>query len=216
MLISVHIPKTGGVTFRRAILEPAFGDRLLLDYADRPMAHETGERNARAEAFVPDDELLGRYDCVHGHFLATKYASVRHRCQFAVWLRDPVQRVVSRYLYAQREGRGEVANTTFAEFCQMERYHNLYAKYLWNFDIDRFDFVGITECYAKSVEVFRRLFRIPSSDVAPQNVNPHKDVMEDYDIAPSWRRLIQKTNKQDFEIYERGMRHLSRLEETII
>ena len=212
MLVSVHIPKTGGVTFRRSVLEPAFGDRLLLDYADRPLAHETGKRNARAQAFVPDEGLLRRYDCVHGHFLAAKYANAASGCEFAVWLRHPVQRVVSRFLFARREGRGRVAAMTFAEFCRDHHFHNLYAKYLWNFDIDRLDFVGITEDYARSVDVFRRRFDIaPAAADTPSNVNPHKDVTRNYDVAPAMRELIERANEQDMEIYERGKRHLARL-----
>lgn len=211
MLVSVHIPKTGGVTFRRSVLEPAFGDRLLLDYADRPLAHETSERNASAQAFVPDDALLRRYDCVHGHFLAAKYANAPGRCEFAVWLRHPVQRVVSRFFFAQREGRGRIAAMTLRAFCREDHFHNLYAKYLWNFPIDRFDFVGITEDYASSVAVFRRRFGIASVADTPSNVNPHKEVAQDYDVAPAMRELIERANARDMEIYEHGKRHLARL-----
>ena len=201
LLISVHIPKTGGVTFRTAVLAPAFGDRLLLDYDDHPLANESSARNARAQAFVPDDELLSRYDCIHGHFLAAKYAGTPG-CEFAVWLRDPVQRYISRYHYGQREGG--MAGMTFTEFCQIERYHNTYASYLWRFDIDRFDFVGITEEYARSLDIFRRRFGIPQTSGAAYNANPQKDVTQEYDVPPATRRLIERNNEQDLEIYARG------------
>ena len=38
MLISVHIPKTGGTSFG-AMLARHFGPRLLRDYDDRPLSH---------------------------------------------------------------------------------------------------------------------------------------------------------------------------------
>lgn len=207
-LISVHIPKTGGVTFRSAILAPAFGDRLLLDYDDHPLANETSVRNARAQAFVPDDELLSRYDCIHGHFLATKYAG-SPSCEFAVWLRDPVQRYISRYHYGQREGG--LAGITFAEFCQIERYHNTYASYLWSFDLDRFDFVGITEDYARSLGIFCRRFDIPINAEGAHNVNPQKG-RDGYDVSADTRRLIERHNELDLTIYAAGRRHLASLE----
>ena len=190
-----------------------FGDRLLLDYDDRPLAHDASERNAKAEAFVPDDELLRRYDCVHGHFLPAKYAKKRMPCRFAVWLRDPVQRVMSRFLFAQRQGRGEVARMTLAEFCQAERYHNLYAQYLWNFEVEGFDFVGITEDYVHSVHVFRHRFGLwPGADaarVAAWNANPGKAVSRAYEVDGGVRRIIERANAQDLEIYEQGKRHLA-------
>lgn len=105
MLVSVHIPKTGGITFLRTVLEPTFGDRILLDYEDKPLAHDAAERNAHAHRFLPGDDLLARYDCVHGHFLAVKYANAATPCEFACWLRDPVERVLSRFFYAQRGKR---------------------------------------------------------------------------------------------------------------
>ena len=75
MLVSVHIPKTGGSSLRRSVLEPFFGDRLLLDYHDAPLSRDAAERNRKALAWKPSPDLLDRYDCVHGHFLATKYLS---------------------------------------------------------------------------------------------------------------------------------------------
>ena len=191
-------------------MEPAFGERLLLDYDDRPLAHDAGVRNAQAQAFEPDGELLRRFDCVHGHFLPAKYADKGIPCRFAVWLRDPVQRVVSRFLFAQRQGRGEVARMTLAEFCQAERYHNLYAQYLWNFALDGFDFVGITEDYAQSVQVFRRRFGLAPGADAAWNVNPGKAVGSAYIVEPEVRRLIEQANAHDLEIYEQGKRHLAR------
>jgi hypothetical protein len=49
MLISVHIPKTGGTAFG-AVLERAYGARLLRDYGDRPLAHGSVARLAEALA----------------------------------------------------------------------------------------------------------------------------------------------------------------------
>lgn len=181
----------------------------MLDYADRPLAHETGERNAGALAFAPDGELLSRYDCVHGHFLAIKYAGSPRPIEFAVWLRDPVQRLVSRYHYGKRQGG--LAGLTFTEFCEEERFRNTYAKYLWNFDIDRCDFVGITEEYARSVGVFCRRFGQAANAGAAWNANPRKAGTQ-YDVTPATRRLIERANEEDLAIYARGKRHLARLE----
>lgn len=66
VLISVHIPKTGGTSFRKFVLAPAFGDRLRLDYGDKPLAASEYERISHAVNHVPPEDLPDRCDCVHG------------------------------------------------------------------------------------------------------------------------------------------------------
>ncbi|MYF13010.1 MAG: hypothetical protein F4229_18890 [Gammaproteobacteria bacterium] len=127
MLVSIHIPKTGGTTLRESILKPALGDRLKMDYGDKPLATEVSVRNESALAFEPPPDLASRYDCVHGHFLATKYLSENFPCQFAVWFRDPVQRMVSRYFDGKRtQGSLVTPDMSLAEFCEIEKFHNTY------------------------------------------------------------------------------------------
>lgn len=213
MLVSVHIPKTGGVTLRRSVLEPAFGDRLLLDYEDAPLSHGADERNERARAYEPDSDVSEQYDCVHGHFLAIKYVSDRMACRFAVWLRDPVQWVVSRFHHGKRSAGGLVTpEMTLAEFCDLDRFHNVYAQYLWGFDLRRFDFVGITEDYEKSVAIFRNQFGLPEAGVVPVNVNPGKDPAERYRLSKDLRDLIRRRNREDFEIYRHARAMNERLQ----
>ena len=46
MLISVHMPKTAGLSFR-ATLEEHFGDGFSYDYADYPLAHKPLDRHRK-------------------------------------------------------------------------------------------------------------------------------------------------------------------------
>ena len=209
LIVSVHIPKTGGATFRRSILEPAFGSRLLVDHDDAPLSHNTVNRIARAQSFELSPELPERYDCVHGHFLPIKYMSERIACEFAIWFRDPVQRIVSRFLHGKRmEGGIVTPEMTIWEFCEIKRFQNTYAKYLWGFDFERFDFVGITENYENSVEVFWRRFGVSrvsggnDADAAIVNANPDKAPAQSYEIDERLRGFIRRRNREDFEVYD--------------
>ena len=176
----------------------------MRDYDDRPLSHETAERIARAQTYEPSPDLPERYDCVHGHFLALKYVSERVPCEFAAWFRDPAQRVVSRYLYGKRKGGGTITpGMTIREFCEIERFQNTYAKFLWGFDFERLDFVGITEDYVSGVEVFRRRFGLSGGDEAAiMNANLGKPLGQPYEIDESLREFIRRRNREDFEIYD--------------
>ena len=206
MLVSVHMPKTGGTSFRRNLLTPAFGKRLLLDYEDRPLMHSKDERNQSAKAFRPDDELLARYDCVHGHFLAAKYRCEVPSLKFAVWFRDPLQRAVSRFHHGKRTDGGAIgAHTTIEEFCELGHLQNIYAKLLWSFDLSWFDFVGITEDYAAGVEMFCRMFDLPGGATAIHNANPDKKIGLPYPIDRELRERIVQVNREDLDIYQRAL-----------
>ena len=46
LIVSVHIPKTGGVSFREALTEVACG-RMVQDYADQPLSPRSDWRRLR-------------------------------------------------------------------------------------------------------------------------------------------------------------------------
>ncbi len=101
MLISLHMPKTAGGSFLKA-LEGHFGDALLKDY-DNPMHVPAFERNLHAlqESISNGKRELKDFNCIHGHFLPLKYLlySVRQRATFITWIREPVERLLSHYYF---------------------------------------------------------------------------------------------------------------------
>ncbi|MGH8475410.1 MAG: hypothetical protein ACRER2_06500 [Methylococcales bacterium] len=154
-----------------------------------------------------------RYQCVHGHFLPIKYALLGGDHSYAVWLRDPVQRMLSRYYYHQRIGAKRARpgvvprDLSLDDFCRIERYQNTYAKYLWGMPLDRFAFVGITECFDASLEVFRRKFGIaPGVGVHLGNVyeGPEKR-LDGYAVDARLRDYLLRANAADVAIYAKGL-----------
>jgi len=214
MLISVHVPKTGGASFR-GILKDHYGERLRLDYADRPMAHGLLGRilsTAAGRWKIAGKDLAG-CQCVHGHFLPVKYRFVRERT-FAIWFRDPVELVLSRYFFFKRYLKPDDLqfkryikreDLSLDGYVRLAHFHNVYSKYLLGMRLEDFDFVGITENYGASLEVFRRMFGFP--DVLREqklNANPDKPGCN-YEISEELRRRILRYNKKDLEIYGRAV-----------
>lgn len=214
MLISVHIPKTGGSSFR-TLLKSHFGDRLLLDYTDHPMSMPTVCRNMIAiKGMLKALRLLDKFECVHGHFLPVKYR-VSRRNIFIIWFRDPIQRVISRYYHYVRQNQQpkrthrrypKNQDLTIEQFCNLKRFHNTYHKYLWCFNIDRFAFVGIIEKYESSIEIFRRMFNIKEPAIlSVENVNFNKKTTEYYNVSKELSEIIYRTNSKDIEIYKKAL-----------
>ena len=207
MIISVHVPKTGGTTFKH-VLQQHFGDKMLLDYGDAPLKGRnlfTSYLNTVRR--IPKACLLARrYECIHGHFLPVKYSFAGMHNKFTIWLRDPVEREFSRYYYRRRNG----VNHSWDEFCKIGIFHNYYAKWLWGFNLNRFDFIGIMENYNNSMRVFGRMFGIECPE-QPGKLNRNLDKDDNqYQVDPKIRQFLRDVNRIDYQIYARAQ-ELNRL-----
>ena len=169
MLVSVHMPKTAGLSFR-ASLEACFGEGFRHDYQDYPLAQPAIVRREQAldrgRAMRAAD--FAGVDCVHGHFLPLKYLELARTlpCTFVTWLREPVVRLVSHYYYWQRAYDPASALTSplhrrvmeegwsLQRFCLAPELRNVYSEFLWGFPLQRLDFIGITEFFADDLRYF--------------------------------------------------------------
>jgi hypothetical protein len=211
-LVAVHIPKTAGISFRAA-MQTAYGDGLRLDYGDRPLAHSRSER--RRAALGAALRQAGRslpVTAVSGHFMPLKYALAR-RTRFAVWLRDPVQRVLSRYHHYLRDciaGEtlharwGLVPGLSLEQFARIPQYQNSYREYFWLFPLRRFEFIGFVEQYDVDLRRFAERFGIDAPLPSVQaNVHADHDAPR-YSLKPGDERLIRGLNSADIAIYEQA------------
>ncbi len=219
MLISVHFPKTAGTSLLAA-LESHFGDRLLQDYADRPINSGAARRNVHALQSCLRNALpradLEEVECLHGHFMPLKYALLRapSRKSYIAWMRDPVERVASHYLYWTRDFDPRIAGQlhrrvveeqwSLERFCLGPEMRNLYSKFLWGFSLSRFDFIGITEFYETELEQFSRLILGVPVQRQLKNVNP-KGERHAHIGNPELRRKIEEHHAADMVLYRRAL-----------
>ncbi|MCB1679318.1 MAG: sulfotransferase family 2 domain-containing protein [Halioglobus sp.] len=187
MLVSVHMPKTAGLSFRR-VLEQAFGAGFRHDYADYPLAATVDERRRRAmrHALLAAPGQYAGVDCLHGHFLPLKYLLLADDmpCRFVTWLREPVARLVSHYHYWQRAYDPASGQTsalhrrvveeawTLEQFCLSHQLRNLYTEFLWGLPLQRLDFVGITEHFDEDLRYFSAVFLGTSTQPPQLNRRP--------------------------------------------
>jgi sulfotransferase famil protein len=222
-MISIHIPKTGGTTFVD-ILRKCAEEVLYLDYDYEGPSPNALFRHGKRLTAAPESIIsnLGSFpgrSVIHGHFPASKYINRFPNAIYVTWLRDPVERVVSNYLYWQRSripGDQHWEQVTsqklsLEEFAQLHLASNLQHAHLFPLTVERFDFIGITEEYDRSLELFRRLF-CPGAqfDATVRNENPDRQG-KFYDLDPEVRKRILQSNECDASIYLEGVRRFHHL-----
>ena len=221
MLISVHMPKTAGLSFRSSRVE-LFGEGFAYDYADYPLAHAPLDRHRRVlqaslEALGRDFSATG---CIHGHFLPVKYLLLGDKldCQYVTWMREPMARLVSHYHYWFRTYDPESDLTSplhrrvveegwsLEAFCLSPELRNVYCQYLWGFPIHRFDFIGITEFYEEDLRYFSTVYL--GREFEPRQLN-QRDVAGEAggadELEPGTRAEVEQFHAADMSLYRTAL-----------
>jgi hypothetical protein len=216
LIVSIHVPKTGGETFRD-ILEALTGGHLQRDYGDRPLAPTSFRQRIRLATARPHLDPGTR--AVHGHFIATKYWRRYPDARYMAWFRAPVERLASHYHYWKRKPDRKnptcqkliEENLSLEAFAALPEMRDVQARFLGEVPPERLAFVGITERYDESIDLFRRAFypALPAT-TARVNVNPERDG-DRYDLDPAVRAEIEGLNAADMELYPAALERFERL-----
>lgn len=118
ILVSIHMPKTGGLTFREYlikltnrrcfkdysglppnILPPVWTAKAIFDSCQKQLNYFQHDFQRIRQIRRASRRQLGTPIAVHGHFYARKYDKVFPQAKRLIWLRDPAQRLVSQYYY---------------------------------------------------------------------------------------------------------------------
>lgn len=220
MLISLHIAKAAGTSFRHA-LHAQYGERLFADYRDRPFNTPVALRQAKARRY---HHWQSRWDyyrfkrqgiaAIHGHFLIYKYSRWYGRpgMHFVTWLREPIDRLESQYDHWLRTYQPQEAlplqRRVVEEDWDLERFllapelRDMYAQYLYRFPLGRFDFVGISEDFSTEMRYFSERFWQKESPLIPAvNRSPR-----DYEKAgPALRARAQDFHREDYVLYQQAL-----------
>jgi hypothetical protein len=214
MILSLHVPKAAGNSFRE-LLQPKFGERLMLDYGDWAGFNvpEAIERcNIRMlKMRCRRVELLEKYDAIHGHFVADKYAGLFPCEKFVAFFRDPYQQALSHYYFLLRNPQRDhleekifhEAKMTLHDYLRWDAFHNHQLQYLGSISIDDFAMVGLSEEFYRSVDLFNSLFGCELRGDSFLNVNPdHQGAA--YPIDPEVRKAVEKYRAADVDLYRRA------------
>lgn len=213
MIISVHVPRTAGTSFRQ-LLRQHYGDNLVLDYGN-PILVNSFIRKGSAQILQKKNHLFfnqSNANCIHGHFLPYKYTTLKNTSKlvYVIWIRNPLDRLISHYNYIFGNDKQQHKsspyhlkiknqNWSLEKFCMSEITRNLYTKMLWNFPIENFDFIGSVENYSEDIEIFANTYlgglKKSSLKINYSTVN--------HSISDDLVMEIKQFHGRDFQLYER-------------
>jgi hypothetical protein len=210
LIVSIHIPKTAGSSFRQ-LLADAYGDDLCLRYGQTPLRHRTDDTP------IPPVSIEGDQRCtaVHGHFVADRVRlppGVEPR--YVVWLRHPVERLISHYLFWRRQPyldqplcrRLLDEDLSVEAFAAEPAMRDLQSFFLGALPLERFAFVGITERFADGVARFNERFGLNLRAPPLLNTNPERGD-HGYRSLVGTRAYARITalNRRDMTLYETAL-----------
>lgn len=204
-LISIHIPKTAGTSFYR-VMQEVYGPALSpsLRRKDIPSLLD-----AKAQR-VP--HALESYSIWHGHFryLEIKDWHIRSAAPVITWLRHPIDRIQSNYLFFQSRLQNPEINPevyelnkhrlgeSLLDYAALPENQNRISWFLEGLSPEAFLFIGIMEQFDTDLQRLGHLLkwpRIPSADRLNAGTVPKEPVSA---RTMAW---LEKWNEQDLHWY---------------
>lgn len=211
--VSVHIYRTAGNTFGEYLREVFGNKHYFNDYEKFPAQYVQ----------IPEDKDV----CIHGHIEADKYEDRFPNAHLITWVRNPLQRIISNYIWWQRieyvlqSEDWEIfkkENWTLTQFAlRSSEGYKVYDKmlcYSKGHKISGFRFIGIMEQFERSIRLFNKIYGIenpPEYESYFINMDRSKYKDSKYRISLNEAEVIIEANLIEFEIYEKAKMHFENL-----
>lgn len=208
-IISIHIPKTAGSTFKKVLLQVYGHDNVILDYPT--------PQKRRYQAL---ENLHNRTKVIHGHFPANKYDEYYPEARQIIWLRNPIIALFSRYYFLKNVGQTHYVskmheylqqdkNVDLIQFAEIPENQNLITnKYIKGTNLTDFYFIGIQEFFETDIKEVKEMLKWPGFAVSYKNQNTSLEYQQSLQELLENKSIISqltKLNQQDLEIYQEAL-----------
>ncbi len=210
-LISIHIPKTAGTSFRNT-LKSVYGEnhvkRLDINLISQSLKLE--------EKAFSDQALSRQVKVIHGHFSyadLTQKLALKPKTPVITWFRDPVERVISNYFYLSKRLEEELEEErkglnilskmkkSLLEYAYLEVNRNRISKFMQGLALGDCAFIGICEFYEEDLASLAYLMKWKSYSNFYHNVTGNKPIVSEVE-----REAIRSWNQADVQLYEEAIR----------
>ena len=197
----MHIPKTAGTSFRIAAEEYFGKQNTFYDYSKG--SDETSE--LVLDTIYDENDPYKLYSTLSkrehsflsGHFPIVKYAVLYDTFNVVTFVREPVAQVLSHYNHYKNLHKYEKDLT---DFVKEVRFRDIQTKNLHQKDLAFYGFIGITEEYNTSIDLFNSIY---GTKLEYKHINvKNEDSLHTEDIDKKTIDLIRRLNAKDIELYE--------------
>lgn len=208
-LISLHIPKTAGTSFRANLLH-VYGKKGVARFDILKGKIWLDEKE------FTGDVLPAHIRVIHGHFVYAELASrlnITPQMKKITWLREPVERVVSNYFYLadmmkyyMQEEKHHInvlskMQRTLEEYAADPLNRNRMSSFLTGISLNEFDFVGQIEHFSMHLQQLSNQLGWKQHTQVVHN-NATSVSMERKDLSEELRERIAAWNSEDVQLYE--------------
>lgn len=211
-LFFIHIPKTAGTSFREAAIKQWGHKKVLSDYGS------SNHSSAIVKELVHTDKDYFKFSeylsnqsirMLSGHAPVRYYRRIFAANRLVTFVRNPVDRVISHYRTAcQFQG----FQGSLEDFYTDPENINVQSRYLAQMPIELFGFIGLTEHFAESVQLFNQQYNQKFQQLVlnrqkAENVtlekpaNTNKQSHTGPSVSAEQRREIGTHNAEDVALY---------------
>ncbi|GHA39884.1 sulfotransferase family 2 domain-containing protein [Photobacterium aphoticum] len=199
-LFFVHIPKTAGTSFRRALEEM---QPMELDYGINARASSSLMHTHMYDS--PDPyalkQVMGEAPfALTGHVHLQKYADFFDIRNIITFVREPIAQIVSHYNhYVTHHGY----DGSFSKFYRAVPFRNVQARYINGFPVTLLGFTGLTEHYNDSLALINHGLEL---ELAPLKQNIAAKTHQEKETLPqAVVDELAKLNQQDMRLYQQAL-----------
>jgi hypothetical protein len=200
-IISIHIPKTAGTTFK-TYLEASYKNDIAV-ISTKPVFSRCDKLNISKSTI--DIDTYNEY-IIHGHFTLNELL-YDNDFFYITWLRDPVERVISHYYYWKHkpddnihpiENKIKNEELSLEDFAKIPCMRNLQLHFLGNDGVNKINFIGITELFDTSIKLLEKKLKkkIIASNIKNQLINPKKEF-----VTQKTKDKIKNLNIEEYTVY---------------
>ena len=212
-IISIHIPRTAGGTFGRGVLSQIhFQVSGWYTELYNIAGCENGliDNNPHIFSAIPHEKA----PAIHGHFPFKPEYKQWFVCAF---VRDPIKQVTSRWKYHREKTKDKCTLTEFIKGVNSRLFTNMQTKFFNGGTVDDFNFIGITDYFDISVELFFKKIGLENKIVDPdfykqpvisglsdpgKHRNQSKILYEPSEIEIE---IIKENSESDIELYKKAV-----------
>lgn len=209
VLISLHIPKTAGTSFRNLLVE-VYGAKAVVRF------DIINGKIYINEQLFSGTVLPSHIKVIHGHFVyseLTEQIKIPDHVKWVTWLRHPVSRVISNYFYLaemmhyyMQEEIHQIdiiskMQRTLTEYAGDEKNRNRMSKFLDGISLSEFDFVGLVEHFDEHLQRMSEKLGW-HKHIAPVHYNATGKMREGDKTGDEVKTQIALWNDRDMILYQ--------------